>query len=99
MQQPDSEDIKDSVLRTLSSIVQSLGSLRTLISSLPQTEGDKFQAILIEALSTSPIAPCTSAMSRATPDDQLKFLLSCVRYSNNGKVGTTHYESHLGSID
>jgi hypothetical protein len=25
-------------------------------------------------------------MSRATPDDQLKFLLSCVKHSNNGKV-------------
>jgi hypothetical protein len=27
-------------------------------------------------------------MSRATPDDQLKFLLNCVKHSNNGKVGT-----------
>jgi hypothetical protein len=26
-------------------------------------------------------------MSRATPDDQLKFLLNCVKHSNNGKVG------------
>ena len=25
-------------------------------------------------------------MSRATPDDQLKFLLNCVKHSNNGKV-------------
>ena len=28
-------------------------------------------------------------MSRATPDDQLKFLLNCVKHSNNGKVGMT----------
>ena len=25
-------------------------------------------------------------MSRVTADDQLRFLLSCVRYANNGKV-------------
>jgi hypothetical protein len=25
-------------------------------------------------------------MSRATPDDQLKFLLNCVKHSNNGKA-------------
>ena len=39
-------------------------------------------------------------MSRATPDDQLKFLLNCVRHSNNGKVGRVMFFSHwtLGNL-
>ncbi|KAK5050069.1 hypothetical protein LTR84_004189 [Exophiala bonariae] len=98
MQQPDSEDIKDRVLRTLNSIVHSLGSLRALISSLPQTEGDKFQAVLTETLSTCPFAPHTPSMSRATSDDQLKFLLSCVRYSNNGKVDFVEVAKECGIV-
>ena len=32
-------------------------------------------------------------MSRATPDDQLKFLLNCVKHSNNGKVEL--FKGHL----
>lgn len=29
-------------------------------------------------------------MSRASSDEQFQFLLSCIRYSNNGKVCTVH---------
>jgi hypothetical protein len=35
---------------------------------------------------TTPSGRLLEKMSRATPDDQLKFLLSCVKHSNNGKV-------------
>lgn len=34
-------------------------------------------------------------MSRTNSDEQLQFLLSCIRYSNNGKVGSSF---HLTSI-
>lgn len=86
MQQSDGEYIEDRILWTLTSIIRNLNSLRTLLSFLPQTEGNKFKAILSQALEAIPAVSQPSEMSRATSDDQLKFLLSCVRHSNNGKV-------------
>ncbi|EXJ93709.1 hypothetical protein A1O1_02102 [Capronia coronata CBS 617.96] len=37
-------------------------------------------------------------MSRATSDDQLKFLLSCVRHSNNGKVDFVEVAKECGVV-
>ncbi|EHY54871.1 hypothetical protein HRR83_005870 [Exophiala dermatitidis] len=37
-------------------------------------------------------------MSRATSDDQLKFLLSCVRHSNNGKVDFVEVANECGVV-
>ncbi|KIW99389.1 uncharacterized protein Z518_11377 [Rhinocladiella mackenziei CBS 650.93] len=38
-------------------------------------------------------------MSRATSDNQLKFLLSCVRHSNNGRVGPVQELEHFVTSD
>jgi len=80
-------DIEDKICWTLTSVVQHLQFLQSLISSLPQTEESTFQTLIIEALETIPLK--ASTMARTTPDDQLKFLLSCVRHSNNGRVCTS----------